>query len=114
MAGLTSLQSLNFYGSLEGKNVLIIGASGGTGHLGVQIAKYLKAKTVVGVCSSKNSEFVKSIGADMVLEYDKENYMKSIGDLKFDLIYDTVTNILNTKPYDVYIPLLAKRKICSN
>ena len=108
LAGLTSLQSLIFYGSLEGKSVLIIGASGGTGHLGVQIAKYLKAKTIVGVCSSKNSEFVKSIGADMVLEYDKESYMKSIGDLKFDLIYDTVTNILNTKPYDVYIPLLAQ------
>ena len=102
LAGLTSLQAIQWWGPIEGKVILVIGASGGTGHFGVQQAKYLKAKTIVGVCSSKNSEFVRGLGADIVLEYDKPNYLNEIGDLRFDLIFDTVTSPTTKNQEEIY------------
>ena len=77
IAGCTSYQALNYYivnnneniynefGSepdLSGKNVLVIGASGGCGHLAIQIAKFLNANEVYGVCSQENSEIIKNLG----------------------------------------------------
>ncbi len=91
LAACTSLQALKFFGDIKDKNVLIIGASGGCGSFGVQIAKYYGA-TVFAVCSTRNVDFVKSIGADKVLDYSKNNFLEEIKDEKFDLIYDTVTS----------------------
>jgi NADPH:quinone reductase-like Zn-dependent oxidoreductase len=91
LAACTSLQALKFFGDLKDKKVLIIGASGGCGSFGVEIAKYYGA-TVFGVCSSRNVDFVKSLGADKVLDYSKNDYLEEIKNEKFDLIYDTVTS----------------------
>jgi NADPH:quinone reductase-like Zn-dependent oxidoreductase len=79
-----------------GPRVFIVGASGGVGHLAVQIAKHgLGASLVVGVCSSRNSAFARRCGADEVIEHDKVS-VAEIGPLhpdwhrSFDLIFDTI------------------------
>jgi NADPH:quinone reductase-like Zn-dependent oxidoreductase len=91
IAGLTALQALVNHGQLkEGESVLINGSSGGVGHFAVQIAKVYGAK-VTGVCSSRNAEFVKRLGADHVIAYDKENIHRHQG--KYDLIVDTNGNL---------------------
>ena len=74
-AGLIALAGMTTHGGLTTKansRVLVIGASGGVGHLAVQIAKRgLGAALVVGVCSSRNEEFVRKCGADDVVAYDR-------------------------------------------
>lgn len=91
IAGLTALQGLIAYGHLkEGESVLINGSSGGVGHLAVQVAKAYGAK-VTAICSGRNVDFVKSLGADNVIAYDTENIHKYTG--KFDLIFDTIGNL---------------------
>lgn len=91
VAGLTALQALIVHGKLkEGETVLINGASGGVGHFAVQIAKAYGA-TVTAVCSYKNIGFVKSLGADAIIAYDKENIHQHKG--KYDLIVDTNGNL---------------------
>jgi NADPH:quinone reductase-like Zn-dependent oxidoreductase len=96
-AALTAYQALK-YGSIEkAKTVVILGASGGVGHAAVQIAKALapKGAVIIGVCSSKNEEFVKSLGADKVVTYDKPggfNLSEEIGVGKVDLVFDCVSN----------------------
>jgi NADPH:quinone reductase-like Zn-dependent oxidoreductase len=86
VAGVTALQSFEVADvPLENKSILIIGASGGVGTFAVQAARELKAK-ITAVCSSKNSGFVRSLGADEVIEYDKTDYLHS--GRKFDLIFD--------------------------
>ena len=93
VAGLTALQALITHGQLKyGENVLINGASGGVGHFAVQIAKAYGAQ-VTGVCSSKNVDFVKSLGADQVIAYDKENIHQHKG--KYDLVIDTNGNLFH-------------------
>ncbi len=71
----------------SGQNILINGATGGIGSSAVQIVKYLGAK-VTAVCDTKNVELVKSLGADVVIDYKKEDFTK-IND-KFDLVFDAV------------------------
>jgi NADPH:quinone reductase-like Zn-dependent oxidoreductase len=98
-AGLVALAGMTTHGGLATKpssRVLVIGASGGVGHLAVQIAKRcLGAAFVVGVCSSKNEEFVRRCGADDVVAYDRSS-IESIPSHhpewqgRFDLIFDTV------------------------
>jgi NADPH:quinone reductase-like Zn-dependent oxidoreductase len=91
IAGITALQALITHGQLkEGESVLINGSSGGVGHFAVQIAKAYSAK-VTAVCSSKNTDFVKALGADKVVAYDKVNIHQHDG--KYNLIIDTHGNL---------------------
>jgi NADPH:quinone reductase-like Zn-dependent oxidoreductase len=91
VAGLTALQALVTHGHLkEGESVLINGASGGVGHFAVQIAKVVGAR-VTAVCSGKNIDFVKDLGADQVISYDKENI--HLHSAKYNLIVDTHGNL---------------------
>ncbi len=91
IAGVTALQALTTHGQLkEGESVLINGSSGGVGHFAVQIAKAYGA-SVTAVCSGKNIDFVKTLGADQVIAYDQESIHQHNG--KYDLIIDTNGNL---------------------
>ena len=89
-AALTALQELRDVGKIQtGQKVLINGASGGVGTFTVQIAKALGAE-VTGVCSSRNVDMVRSIGADQVVDYNQEDFTQKEG--YYDLILDNVGN----------------------
>jgi NADPH:quinone reductase-like Zn-dependent oxidoreductase len=90
ISGLTALQAVRDHGRVEsGQKVLVIGASGGVGTFAVQIAKSLGAH-VTGVCSTRNVEMVRSIGADTVIDYTKDDFTKSAQ--RYDVILDNVGN----------------------
>src|SRR6266699_218292 len=90
IAGITALQGVRDKGRVEpGQNVLINGASGGVGTFAVQIAKSLGAD-VTGVCSTRNVDLVRSLGADHVIDYTKEDFTK--GAERYDIIVDNVVN----------------------
>jgi NADPH:quinone reductase-like Zn-dependent oxidoreductase len=102
IGGLTALRFLKKAGITNGQNVLIYGASGSVGVFAVQLGKYFGA-SVTAVCSTTNVNLVKSLGADNVVDYTREDFTKT--DARFDIIFDAVgktsksacKNLLNPK-----------------
>ncbi|MCP3973510.1 MAG: NAD(P)-dependent alcohol dehydrogenase [bacterium] len=90
LAAITALQGLRDYGKVQKDDrVLINGASGGVGTYAVQLAKFYGAE-VTGVCSTRNIEMVRSLGADHIIDYTADDF--TLGRPRFDLILDNVGN----------------------
>ncbi len=94
-AGLTALQFLRDLGNIQkGQKVLIYGASGGNGTYAIQLAKNFDVE-ITAVCSGKNEELVRSLGADNVIDYTKDDIAKT-GE-KYDLIFDAAGKVSLSK-----------------
>ena len=106
MAGIESYQAITYFSNgenanLSGKNILVIGATGGCGYMAVQIAKFLKADKVYGVCSKEKVDIIKNLNVcEDVLAYNAVDFVYTLdrvllseaGKPKLDLILDTVSS----------------------
>jgi NADPH:quinone reductase-like Zn-dependent oxidoreductase len=105
IAGLTALQALRDKGKVQsGQKVLINGASGGVGTFAVQISKWMGAK-VTGVCSTRNVELVRGIGAERVVDYTQEDFTTSAE--RYDAVFDLVGN----RPLAAFRSVLTRRGV---
>ena len=105
IAGLTALQALREHGGVQpGQKVLVNGASGGVGTFAVQIAKALGAD-VTAVCSTSKVELVRSLGADRVVDYRREDFTR------LDERHDTMLDIAGSRPFRHFRRVLARNAI---
>lgn len=92
LVALTGLEAFHFAEApwKTGPTVVVLGGSGGTGHTGIQIAKALGAGKVITTCGTDHVEFCKSLGADQVIDYHKDDWHTVIAAKSVDVVYDTV------------------------
>ena len=119
VAYMSALQSLRIgkitcdvEGGNKEKSVLVIGASGGCGIAGIQLCKAMGVGRIVAICSKKNSDLVKDLGATEVVPYDDENEMSSFftnNNEQFDCVYDAATNSGGGEDYWTMSKNLLKR-----
>jgi NADPH:quinone reductase-like Zn-dependent oxidoreductase len=105
LAAVTALQALRKGQIRKGQKVLIAGSGGGVGSYAVQLAKYYGAE-VTGVCSTKNAEQTKTIGADYVIDYTTENFTKT------DRRYDIILAVNGNQSLSAYRRILNRNGIC--
>jgi alcohol dehydrogenase len=98
LVGLTTLQGFGRAGARAGQRILIHAGSGGVGTFAVQYARHLGLH-VTSTTSSKNADFVKSLGANSVIAYDRENYLEKGGD--YDIVYDTLGGAFTVDAFKV-------------
>jgi NADPH:quinone reductase-like Zn-dependent oxidoreductase len=98
LVGLTTLQGFQKVGARAGQRILIHAGSGGVGTFAVQYAKHL-GLYVTTTTSSKNVDFVRSLGADSVIAYDRANYLEQGGD--YDIVYDTLGGAFTVDAFKV-------------
>jgi alcohol dehydrogenase len=98
LVGLTTLQGFEKVGARAGQRILIHAGAGGIGTFAIQYAKHAGLH-VTSTTSSKNADFVKSLGADRVIAYDRENYLEQRGD--YDIVYDTLGGAFTVDAFKV-------------
>jgi alcohol dehydrogenase len=98
LVGLTTLQGFARVGAKAGQRILIHAGAGGIGTFAVQYARHLGLH-VTTTTSSKNADFVRSLGADKVIAYDRENYLEAGGD--YDIVYDTLGGAFTVDAFKV-------------
>jgi alcohol dehydrogenase len=98
LVGLTTLQGFERVGARAGQRILIHAGAGGIGTFAIQYAKHIGLH-VTSTTSSKNADFVKSLGADRIIAYDRENYLEQGGD--YDIVYDTLGGAFTVDAFKV-------------
>ncbi len=95
VGGMTALQLLRKAGIGKGDDVLVYGASGSVGTFAVQLAKVLWDARVTAVCSGRNAELARSLGADEVIDYTEEDFTRR--DRRYDIVFDAVNKLPRSK-----------------